>query len=44
MNLELANVAHDPDDIELVETTNCHKDIQEAILAIKDYTVKLSRM
>jgi hypothetical protein len=38
MNLELGDIAHDPDDIGLVETTNCHEDIQEAILSIEDWS------
>jgi hypothetical protein len=36
MNLELGDTVHDSDDIELVETTDCHEDIQEAILSIED--------
>jgi hypothetical protein len=36
MNLELGDTAHDPDDIGFVETTNCHEDIQKAILSIED--------
>jgi hypothetical protein len=36
MNLELGDTVYDPDDIELVETTDCHEDIQEAILSIED--------
>jgi hypothetical protein len=38
MNLKLGDTAHDPDDIGLVETTNCHEDIQEAILSIEDWS------
>jgi hypothetical protein len=38
MNLELGDTAHDLDNIELVETTNCHEDIQEAILSIEDWS------
>jgi hypothetical protein len=38
MNLELGDIAHDPDDIRLVETTDCHEDIQEAILSIEDWS------
>jgi hypothetical protein len=36
MNLKLGDTAHDLDDIGLVETTNCHEDIQEAILSIEN--------
>jgi hypothetical protein len=36
MNLELGDTLHDLDDIELVKTTDCHEDIQEAILSIED--------
>jgi hypothetical protein len=37
MNLKFGDTAHDPDDIELVETTDCHEDIQEAILSIENW-------
>jgi hypothetical protein len=36
MNLELGDTAHDSDNIGLVKTTDCHEDIQEAILSIED--------
>jgi hypothetical protein len=36
MNLKLGDILHDLDDIELVKTTDCHEDIQEAILSIED--------
>jgi hypothetical protein len=37
MNLELGDTAHDSDDIGFVETTDCHEDIQKAILSIEDW-------
>jgi hypothetical protein len=37
MNLELGDTAHDPDNIGLVETTDCYEDIQEAILSIENW-------
>jgi hypothetical protein len=36
MNLELMDITYNPNDIELVETTDCHEDIQEVILAVED--------
>jgi hypothetical protein len=36
INLELVDIVHNSDNIEFIETTNYHKDIQEAILAVKD--------
>jgi hypothetical protein len=38
MNLELGDTVHDPDNIELVETTDYYEDIQEAILSIEDWS------
>jgi hypothetical protein len=37
MNLE-RDAAYDLNDIGLVETTDCHEDIQEAILSIEDWS------
>jgi hypothetical protein len=37
MNLKLVDIAHDPDNIKLVKTTDCYKDIQEVILAVEDW-------
>jgi hypothetical protein len=36
MHLELGDSAGD--DIRLIETTNCYKDIQEAILSIENWS------
>jgi hypothetical protein len=38
MNLELMDITYDLNDIELVETTDCHEDIQEVILAVEDWS------
>jgi hypothetical protein len=36
INLKLVDIVHDSDDIELIETTDYHEDIQEVILAVED--------
>jgi hypothetical protein len=38
INLELGDTVHDLDDIKFVEITNCHEDIQEAILSKEDWS------
>jgi hypothetical protein len=37
MNLELVNIAHDLDEIELIEITDCHEDIQKVIFVVEDW-------
>jgi hypothetical protein len=37
INLKLVDIAYDLNDIGLIETTDCHKDIQEVILAVEDW-------
>jgi hypothetical protein len=43
INLELGNTVHDSDNIELVETTDCHEDIQEVIVMRENPKVTLMK-